>query len=110
MSKILDLPGGWEIHHEYTSSEIGALPMMIHRKSGRRRSYAGDVAHFPEGRAIFVAVKRWLDEADERMGYGAQSQGNWKAMDKAKMAIEDELRKLGKWDDSLLGIEFEEAS
>lgn len=81
--------------------------MLIHRRRGTRLTYVGDVAHMPEGREVFVAVKKWLDEADLRMAYGAQAEGSWKAADKAKMAIEDELRKIGRWDDSLLetGVE-----
>lgn len=104
MAKITDLPHGWSLHHEYDSFEIGAVPMLYHRKHGRFISYDDmrRAARMPEGRELFVGVKYWLDEYDKRMGGAAQSQGSWKAADKAKMALEDGLRECGRWDDSLL--------
>jgi hypothetical protein len=86
MAKILDLPHGWSLHHEYTCEEIGPLPLLVHRRWGRFPN-AKDVARRPEGREVFRAIKLWLDEADQRMAYGAQAEGSWKAADKAKMAM-----------------------
>ena len=61
-----------------------------------------DVARQPEGRAVFQAVKRWLDYADFRYEYGAQARPDWRAVDKAKMAMHVELVRIGAFDDELL--------
>jgi hypothetical protein len=110
--KICDLPGGWSIHHEYDDPEIGPLPLLVHKRYGRRTNLYF-MAHRPEGREVFKAVKQWLDEADRRLQYGSQANGAWRAMDKAKFAIEDALREVGRWDDSLLenpvALSFEES-
>lgn len=104
--KILDLPAGWSLHHEYDDPEIGPLPMLIHKRWGRWPDVRR-IAYRDEGVEVFTVVKTWLDDADHRMARNAQSVGAWKAIDKAKMAIEDGLRQAGKWDDRLLDTKAE---
>jgi hypothetical protein len=99
--KICDLPCGWSLHHEYDDPQIGPLPLLVDRR-GIRYTNLYFLAHRPEGRSVFKALKQWLDEADRTLKYGAQANGAWRAADKAKFALEDALRETGQWDDSLL--------
>lgn len=99
MRILTGLPGGWELHSDFCTA-FGVIPVFISKKKERRDPFF--VASLSEGREVFKRVKWWLDQADQRMQYGASSQESWRAMDKAKFAMEDRLREMGRWDDSLL--------
>ena len=104
MTRIVGgLSGGWTLGYVVSPSTRFIYPEMpIFRGLGGVERTPFEVARQPEGRRVFFEVKRWLDEADVRYGYGAQSRPDWRAVDKAKMAMQSELVRIGAWDDELL--------
>lgn len=102
------MSGGWNFGFRIQPTEKFIYPEMpvfvrFHQtiQAAEERT-PFEVARMTEGRSVFSELKRWLDHADLRYAYGAQSQPDWRAADKAKMGMEDELKRIGAWDDSLL--------
>jgi hypothetical protein len=101
---IKGMAGGWSVGFE--TDQRGPVPVWI-GPDGYRKTET-DVALSVDAKAVFRSVKKWLDMADDQMGQGAPSQAAWKAMDKAKLALESWMRQLGVWEgDHLLETELD---
>jgi hypothetical protein len=104
---IAEMPGGWTLGYVVQYSQRYIYPEMPMFRYGSgildtRLRTPFQVAHETCGKEIFYAVKKWLDVKDNEYGYAAQSRPDWRAVDKCKMALEIELKKIGEWDDALL--------
>jgi len=110
MIEVGGLPCNWRLGYEVEPTTYLVYPEKPYfiRSDGAVRT-PKEVARYPEGRAVFVAVKRWLDHADMRFGNGANSRPDWRAVDKAKMAMHVELVRTREWDDALLDTGVEAA-
>jgi hypothetical protein len=100
---IEGMAGGWSFGWSPTLDRrfiYPEEPVFVHRRYGRRTPR--EAARLTEGCSLFAELKRWLDAADARLAHGSQGQPEWRAADKAKMAMEDELREIGRWNYELL--------
>ena len=88
MTQILGLPHGWHLYRDCDS------PFFRHRDGRVRTPF--EFAGQSEARTVFREVKKALDVADvEWRNPGAD--GAYRAMDKAKLALQLSLMQHGRW-------------
>lgn len=105
---VAGFPNGWTVGFQTSPSIELLYPEKPFYKAPDGKIYEpAEAATLPEGRELFHHTKRWLDIADQRYGYGAQSQPDWRAMDKAKMAMHLKLEEIGAMSDELLSTELD---
>lgn len=105
---IAGLPGGWDVGYQVSPTLHLLYPERPYfKRSDGRLMTPQEVAASDQGRDVFHHVKKWLDIADQRYGGAAQSKPDWRAIDKAKLAMHVTLEELGLMADDLLdtGVE-----
>ena len=102
MTKVMDLPHGWELWANPDNAE----PRFLGPYGWRNHM---EVALKPAAVEIFRAIKRRLDIADwewHRPGMELR----YKVLDKAKLALQFSLQIVGKWEKSMLANDVFERS
>lgn len=105
---IAGLPNGWQLGYQVSPNLHLLYPELPYlRTADGRLLTPAEAARTEDGAELFHHVKKWLDVADHHYGGACQQHPDWRAVDKAKMAMEDVLRETGRWDDALLetGVE-----
>jgi len=97
--RVMALPGGWTLHAESGPLEWGGWVPVFRKKD---RALPPKLMAYEEGaRALFHQLKRELDVMDLTWTNPGEDP-RFKVTDMAKLTLEMELRKIGKWSDDLL--------
>lgn len=100
MIRVMDLPLGWALYAVHGPKDVGGwVPVFRHKKHGERSEE--EIARMYGARSIFHALKRQLDIMDHTWNNPGEDP-RFKAADKAKLKLEIELEKHGKWSWDLL--------
>lgn len=94
MTKVMDLPRGWTLW----ANPDNADPRFLGPYGWRNHM---EVALKPEAVELFRAIKRQLDVVD-REWHRPGAELRYKALDRAKLAIQLSLQIVGKWEKALL--------
>lgn len=100
---IAGFPNGWRLGYRvYPNLYLLYPELPCFKTPDGRFMTPAEAAATESGPLMFHHTKKWLDIADQRYGGAAQAQPDWRAVDKAKMAMEDVLIATGRMSDELL--------